>query len=182
MHYVAWRTASCAEDGHVDHLNRHAAPDGRSREYCAHRHLTHQPGVPLQAVGAALASTAFLCLSPDGASRKEISLTTHRTIPVTFRPFGPDDYTRIVEISNANHPDDLDSVERMHHGDSAWDANRYDRLRIVAEDPLRRVVGSGQINHIPYQFHPRKYEMHIQVDPAAHRRGIGSAIYARLLD
>lgn len=109
-------------------------------------------------------------------------MTARDTIPVTFRPFAAGDYERLVEIANANDPDDLTSAEAMRHWDSSWDTSRYDRLRIVAEDPAGRVVGSGQINHMQYQFHPRKYGMRIQVDPAVHRRGIGGAIYARLMD
>lgn len=108
-------------------------------------------------------------------------MTARDIVSATFRPFDPDDYERLVEIANANQPDDLTSVEGMRHWDNSWDTSRFDRLRIVADDPAGRIVGSGQINHIPYQFHPRKYGMRIAVDPAVHRHGIGSAIYARLM-
>ena len=54
--------------------------------------------------------------------------------------------------------------------------------RLVAEDAAGAMVGYGQINHMPSQFHPRKFSLDLLVDPACQRRGIGSALYGRMLE
>lgn len=98
-----------------------------------------------------------------------------------LRPFAEEDYPRLVEISNLVYPEYRRSVEEFRHWDKTWDSARYERLRLVAEGAEGRVVGWGQINHMPHQFHPRKYELDVQVEPASRRRGVGSALYERLV-
>jgi GNAT superfamily N-acetyltransferase len=44
-----------------------------------------------------------------------------------------------------------------------------------------RTVGTGRINHVPDEFHPRKFWLEIAVDPSARHRGVGSTLYQRLL-
>lgn len=101
---------------------------------------------------------------------------------VTLRPFRESDYPRLVEIGNLCHPEHRKHEEQLRHRDHSWDDGRYERLRLVAEEETGRVLGWGQVNHMPWQFHPRKYALEIQVDPAFRRRGIGSALYGRFLD
>lgn len=97
------------------------------------------------------------------------------------RPSRDEDYPRFVEIANLIDPDAgaSDTVIRYH--DQAWDRSRHELVRVAVEDADGRVVGFGQINHAPDQFHPRKYWMDIRVDPACQRSGIGNAIYGYLL-
>jgi GNAT superfamily N-acetyltransferase len=61
-------------------------------------------------------------------------------------------------------------------------------MRIVA-DGLRcqaeadgRVVGRAEAAHNRWMFHPRKYELRLEVDAAHRRRGVGGALLARVLD
>src|SRR5919201_6768112 len=56
-----------------------------------------------------------------------------------------------------------------------------DGLRCVAEED-GRVVGRAEAAHNPWMFHPRKYELRLEVDETHRRRGIGGALLARVLD
>lgn len=102
-------------------------------------------------------------------------------VDVRLRPFAEADYARMVAIVNANYPDYPQTVEEIRHWDRSWETDRYDRLRLVAENEAGGVVGAGEIHHLRREFHPQKYAMQVHVDPAWQRRGIGSAIYERLL-
>lgn len=102
-------------------------------------------------------------------------------VPLRFRPFAEGDYETIVAIRNQVDRDDPTTVADVRYSDSIWETDRFDRLRLMAEDETGRVVGFGQINHIPYEFHPQRYRIVGRVDPALWRRGIGTAIYERML-
>ena len=98
-----------------------------------------------------------------------------------FRPFVDEDHVRAVEIGSAIYPDSPRSLEVARHDDSIWDSERFFRVRLVAEDESGRVVAWGQLRHMPWQFHPQKYGLDLEVDPAFQRRGVGSAFYERLI-
>lgn len=100
---------------------------------------------------------------------------------IPFRAFRDEDYHRLVEIRNCVYADYPESLEEIRHHDTTWDTQRYERLRLVAEDATGAMVGYAQINHMPSQFHPRKFSLDVLVDPASQRRGIGSALYERML-
>jgi GNAT superfamily N-acetyltransferase len=71
-------------------------------------------------------------------------------------------------------------VDEARYEEAHWDYGRYTRVRFVAEQD-GAVVGFGRINHDPDEFHPDKYRLDVVVDPACRRRGIGAALYERLL-
>ena len=54
-------------------------------------------------------------------------------------------------------------------------------LRCVAVEE-GRVVGRAEAAHNPWQFHPRKYQLRLEVDAAHRRRGVGGALLARTVD
>jgi len=99
---------------------------------------------------------------------------------VTLRPFTEADRSRYVEIANQIYPDSPRDVEAGRHEDSLWDGEKHFRLRLVAEDQ-GRLVGIGRLSHMPGQFHADKYRIHLEVEPASQRRGIGTALYEALL-
>jgi len=99
---------------------------------------------------------------------------------VTIRPFDGE-YEQLIAIQKAIDPDHFGTVEGWRFHDSNWPHDKFFRLRLVAETPDGRIVGSGQVQHMPWQFHPDKYGLNVQVHPAHQRQGIGSALFERLL-
>ncbi|MGH2350527.1 MAG: GNAT family N-acetyltransferase [Chloroflexota bacterium] len=102
-------------------------------------------------------------------------------IDMEVRPFREDDYPRHVEIGQLVFPDEVRSLKTARHHDATWDGERYFRRRLVAEDGAGQVVGWGEIHHVPWTFHPDRYRLWLEVDPAVQRRGVGSVLYERLL-
>jgi mycothiol synthase len=98
------------------------------------------------------------------------------------RPLGAADLAACVAIGNAVDPDHPTSLAAAQRRDATWDRERYDRVGYVTEAPTGRVVGWGEVAHQPWQFHPRKYGLRLEVAPDARRRGVGGALLARLLD
>ena len=101
---------------------------------------------------------------------------------ITLRPFRESDYERMIEIRNLLFPDYRISLDEMRHWDSTWEADKYFKLRVMAEDAAGQVVGFGQTNHMPHQFHADKYELDVQVDPSHQRRGYGGVLFNSLLE
>jgi GNAT superfamily N-acetyltransferase len=100
---------------------------------------------------------------------------------VRLRPFEDRDWPRLTEIGTAIYPDDPRSEQADRHGESMWNEAQHFRLRLVAEDPNGQMVGFGRLSHMPWQFHPDKYRIRIEVDPASQRQGVGTALYERML-
>lgn len=98
-------------------------------------------------------------------------------IPVRVRPFTEDDYAHLVSIGTASFPDDPLNEEELRHNDAAWDQSRYWFVRFVAEDESGMVVGTGRMNHMPWEFAPDRYVMNVTVRPQHRRRGVGGALY-----
>ncbi len=100
---------------------------------------------------------------------------------VRLRPFEAVDYPRLIEINRRIYPDHPVDEAEWRHDDATWDTQKYDKLRLVAQDPSGTVVGWGQINHSTHYFNPRRYRVNVEVDPPWQRHGIGTALYERLL-
>jgi GNAT superfamily N-acetyltransferase len=100
---------------------------------------------------------------------------------VTLRPFEERDYGRMLEIRNTIFTDYRASERELRHWDSSWEADKYFRRRVVAEDAAGYVVAFGQVSHIPHQFHADRYELDIQVNPPHQRCGTGRTLYDHLM-
>lgn len=98
----------------------------------------------------------------------------------TIRAFTPQDYDRLAEVSAAVDLTHSAGAEITRHRDENLEP-RVRLLRLVAETADGLPVGFGHVMHIWWNFHPRRFVMRIMVDPPAQGRGIGSALYARLL-
>lgn len=101
-------------------------------------------------------------------------------LPVRLRLFNDRDYAGMVAVATAIFPDDPRNVDDVRRRDRLWDRERYDLLRLVAEDATGRIVAWGQVNHLPHQFHPSRFRIGIYVAPESQRRGVGGQLHDRL--
>jgi GNAT superfamily N-acetyltransferase len=99
---------------------------------------------------------------------------------MTLRPFEERDYPRLLAIRNAAYPEHAGSEAELRHEDASWEHDRYFRQRLMLEDGEGRVVGVGELRHMPEQFHPDKYALFVAVDPSHRNRGHGSALFDAL--
>ena len=104
-------------------------------------------------------------------------MTTQTEIKI--RPFDGE-YEQLIAIQKAIDPDEGGSVEGWRFDDDNWRHDRYFKERVVAERD-GKVVGWGQVYQMPWQFHPEKFRMNLDVHPEFQRHGIGSALYERLV-
>src|SRR5438067_7351656 len=101
---------------------------------------------------------------------------------MTVRKFLGPDLAEYVAIRNAVNRERPISVEDAQDDDARWDGQRYHLARYVAEEACGRISGWGEIAHIPWHFHPRKYGLRLEVHPGRRRRGIGGRLLTRLLE
>lgn len=100
---------------------------------------------------------------------------------IEIRPFEERDYEAVVAVSNAVFPDRPWTVGEFRYEDAHLDQGKYVLERHVAVD--RRtgaLAGFGEVRHLPWNFHPRKFGMTIRVFPDLWGRGIGSRLWERL--
>ena len=100
---------------------------------------------------------------------------------VEVRQFEERDYEAVVAISNAVFPDRLTTVVEFRYEDEHLDRTKYVLERYVVVD--RRTgtpVGYGEVRHLPWNFHLRKFGMTIRVSPDLWGRGVGSRLWDRL--
>ncbi|HEU5316074.1 MAG TPA: GNAT family N-acetyltransferase [Chloroflexota bacterium] len=105
-------------------------------------------------------------------------MTTQTTSAITIRPFDGE-YAQLIAIQKAIDPDEGRSEENWRFDDESWRHDRFFKERYVAEGPDGRVIGWMQVFHMPWQFHPEKYRLSLDVHPAEQRKGVGSALYER---
>jgi GNAT superfamily N-acetyltransferase len=100
---------------------------------------------------------------------------------VQIRLFEERDYPNLVALANAICPDQPTTLEEMQYYHRTWDYSRYVRLCFVAEGEQGQLLGWSELRHSPWAFHPRRYSMRLGVASPARRRGVGTALYERLL-
>jgi mycothiol synthase len=96
-----------------------------------------------------------------------------------IRAFEKRDYPRLIGIGTAIEPDDPPVLAALQYRDRTWEP-AYRRHRLVAERDAQ-VVGWGQVGHMWWAYHPRRFTMRLEVDPAVQGQGIGSALHERLM-
>ena len=94
-----------------------------------------------------------------------------------IRPFEKTDeeYGAIVDISNANWPDELSVPESWQHRDK-YREKKYLFRRVVGEVD-GSIVACASCGESPWAFVPGKYFVSIEVHPDHQRRGYGTAMY-----
>jgi mycothiol synthase len=96
-----------------------------------------------------------------------------------IRPFEERDYERQAAIGAAISPGLDRGLAWYRHTGQHWDPSLL-RMRLVAEcDNL--VLGWGEVAHMWWAYHPRKFVLRLNVDPIYQHRGIGSQLYAALM-
>jgi GNAT superfamily N-acetyltransferase len=103
-------------------------------------------------------------------------MTTRQRPPLTLRPFGPDDYDAMVDISNESYPDYAWTVAELRHIDDDWTPEGYFRRRIMA-DEAGRPIGYCEVANSRGQFVAENFSIDLVVRPAARRRGIGTVLF-----
>ncbi len=104
------------------------------------------------------------------------------TRSLEIRDFKPDDYDAVAGILNRIYPDHRRSPSEIRYWDESFDRNKYIFKRYSAvETGNGQLVAYGDYRHMPDMFHPKKFWMGINVDPASQRRGIGTMLYERIM-
>jgi mycothiol synthase len=108
---------------------------------------------------------------------------------LTIRDFdGAADYPARVRVHNATFPSRPVSEEELRNWDDREDPDpKYLSRHLVGELPgagpggAPLVVASLWYGHRPGLYHPRKLHFNLAVHPEYRRRGVGSAMYERML-
>jgi mycothiol synthase len=96
------------------------------------------------------------------------------------RTFEDRDYERLSEVLVANDPDSHATPATLRFHDAIQEP-RIRSLHLVAADPAAGAVGFGRVMHVWWAYHPRRYRLQLDIDPAWQRHGIGSHMFDRLL-
>lgn len=95
-----------------------------------------------------------------------------------IRDFEEKDYPAEARLHNRVTPDDPTTAEEVRHWLRSMNAPHLTHRRFVVEErDSGTVVASGGITQVPFNFHPRKFWISVQVDPDHQRRGIGQHLY-----
>lgn len=98
-----------------------------------------------------------------------------------IRAFDARDYDSLVRVSNASFPDHPRTAEEWSYEDARLDRSRYHLERHVAVDTRGEIVGHAGLGHMLWNFHPHKYWVEVCVHPRHRGRGVGRALWARLM-
>lgn len=97
-----------------------------------------------------------------------------------IRTFEDHDYPAFLAVWNAVFQDYPLSERYARHEDARYDGDRYLLRRFIAIVDCA-VAGTAEFHHATYMYHPRKFFVDVRVRPELQQRGIGSALYNRLI-
>jgi len=101
---------------------------------------------------------------------------------VEIRLLRDEDFEAVAAIYRANFPDVPLSASEVREQYRRFDERRFAREWVIAEERGGQAVGYGFHAHLPWSFHPEKYQLFVAVHPRSHRRGIGTALMRYHLD
>ncbi len=94
---------------------------------------------------------------------------------IVIRGFNPTDeeYEAVVALHNRVWPSAFSTAETWQHRDKARDF--LFQREVIEKEGI--IVGYGFYAQLPWSYHPRKYWVDANIDPAYERQGIGSMYY-----
>ncbi|UCH25496.1 MAG: GNAT family N-acetyltransferase [Trueperaceae bacterium] len=98
----------------------------------------------------------------------------------SIRPFEEGDYPAVARLWNEVFPEDRYTPEELAYYDAALPPPCEWGRWVALESG--DVVAVAEYQQMPGAYHPRKFHLQLYVDPRFERRGIGSALYDRLLE
>lgn len=101
---------------------------------------------------------------------------------IRLRPFTPNDYPAIVDLYNLCFPDYSDTVEQWKFYDKERPAYIRQGRCIAEEIETGNVIGASSFQQSVDMYHPQKFELDVYVRPEYRCQGIGSALYAQMLE
>lgn len=101
-------------------------------------------------------------------------------MPINIRLFNLEDYAQFVELFNVINPEYVTTVKEMRYRDEHNDPKCKSKRWVAEMDG--QLVGYGEYTQFADIYHPRKFVVRTSVHPDYRRRGIGSAIYDRVLE
>jgi GNAT superfamily N-acetyltransferase len=99
--------------------------------------------------------------------------------PVTIRVTTAGDYAAVVGIHNLIHPERATTMESLVESDRRRDPRLKHQRWVAAQGA--RVVGYAQYIQYVYDYRPEKFHIELAVLPDCQQRGIGAALYERLI-
>jgi len=101
---------------------------------------------------------------------------------VLVRPFTPADYPAVAATISAAYPDNPHTAAELETGDRQLAGDgRIQHGRLVAELG-GEVVGSASYSQSPGSYNPHTFYLELAVAPQHQGRGVGAALYGRLLE
>lgn len=98
---------------------------------------------------------------------------------IHIRPFIAADYSAYAWLKNTIYPEYASAVPMFRHKDEIKDPKCRAQRFLAEQDG--RVIGSGEFSQNPWTYHPQKFDLDFNVVPAYRRRGIGQALFHRVL-
>ena len=99
--------------------------------------------------------------------------------PYHITPFTAQDYPGIIKLHNKLEPEYPLTEQELRHWESTRDAKLFFKRFIVKHQ--QRVIAQISAGHDSWQYHPQKFSLDLKVHPEHQRRGLGTALYAHML-
>jgi mycothiol synthase len=102
-------------------------------------------------------------------------------MPFSIRDVQPErDYGSLAELARAVDPESNLTAEILRYRDQTHEPH-IRRTWLIAEDATSGAVRAmGRVGHSWWAFHPRRYQLRIEVHPDVRRQGLGTALHERL--